>query len=338
MVDLTVCNTFFGNGPFLEALRSAGHSVFALPASNAVAAGLMILRLARHLRRERYDIVHMHLVHSSLAGLAASRLARSPVTVVTRHYAEEGYAGKGKLLRTMDALAARASTQVVAVSEAVRDHLLSTGVPAQRITVIYNGIDLRGIDASASVEERSTPDEIHFGAVGSLTVRKGHRSLLRAFAMVPRSLRARLTIIGEGPQREPLRSLIEELGIDDRVKLAGYREDVWALLRKLDVYVQPSLHESFGIAILEALASRLPVIATRTGGIPEIIADGSSGILVPPDDAQALAAAMVRIAEDPALRKKLAAGGRARVESEFNIDQTAREYEALYRNIITAGV
>lgn len=334
-VDITVCNTFFSDGPFIDALRGAGHRIVSLPGgANFVAAGRIALRLAAHLRRERYDVVHMHLVHSSIVGEIAARLAGARVAIVTRHYTEEGYAGKGWLWRKMDALAARAATRVVAVSDSVRDHLIATGVPAERITVIYNGIDLTEIDAAIEPYGRHGGDGVRLGAVGSLTGRKGHATLLRAFAKLPAHLDARLTIVGEGPEREHLQSLIGTLGLGGRVELAGYRSEVCSLLREIDVYVQASLQESFGIAVLEALAARRAVVASRTGGIPEIITNDESGLLVPPNDADALAEALTRLASDAALRRRLADGGRARVETEFTIEQTARRYEALYGELV----
>jgi glycosyltransferase involved in cell wall biosynthesis len=334
-VDTTVCNTFFGDGPFVEALRNGGHRTVSLPGRASFRAASMIaLRLAAHLRRERYDVVHMHLVHSSIVGELAARLGGARVAIVTRHYTEEGYAGKGWLLRKLDALAARAATRVVAVSGSVRNHLIANGVPADRITVIYNGIDLAAIDRAIPPHCVHDGGGVHLGAVGSLTARKGHATLLRAFAKLPAHLDARLTIVGEGPEREHLQSLIATLGLGGRVELAGYRSDVCSLLREIDVYVQASLQESFGIAVLEALAARRAVVASNTGGIPEIITDEESGLLVPPDDAEALTAALTRLASDAALRRRLADGGRARVEAAFTIEETARRYEALYRELV----
>jgi len=281
--------------------------------------------------------VQTHLVHSTILGQAAARLARQPVTIVTRHYTEEGYAGKGQFLRALDARAARAATHVVAVSGAVQDHLLQTGVPAERITVVHNGIDVQAIDRALVQSTPGHGNGIHFVTVGSLTKRKGHATLIRAVAQIPAAIPLRVTIVGDGPERAELVALIAEAGVAGRVELAGYRSDAWAFLADADAYVQPSLHESFGISVLEAMAARLPVVASRTGGIPEIVTSEENSILVPPGDADALAAALIRIASDAALRERLGAAARERVESAFTIEQTARNYERLYLRLAQAA-
>lgn len=336
VVDLSVCNTFFEEGPFVDKVREAGCRIVPLPAASMRAVPRMTMRLARHIRNERYDVINTHLLHSSIVGQAAARIARTGVRMVTRHYTEEGYTNRGRMIRKADAWAARKAHHVVAVSESVREHLVANGVQRDRITIIHNGIDLDEIDRGASGAPPGGGN-IHLGAVGSLTARKGHAILLRAFSKLPPGLGARLTIVGEGPEREVLQSLIADLGIGERARLAGYRSDIWSFLREVDVYVQPSLQESFGIAVLEALAARKPVIAARTGGIPEIINDDQSGLLVPPGDADALAAALVRVIEQPELRARLAAGGRRRVETAFSIEGTARQYEQLYAALAGRG-
>ena len=336
VVDLSVCNTFFAEGPFVDKVREAGCRIVPLPAASMRNVPGMTMRLARHIRNERYDIINTHLLHSSIVGQAAARIARTGVRMVTRHYTEEGYTNRGRMIQKADAWAARNAHHVVAVSESVREHLAANGVQRDRISIIHNGIDLDEIDRGVVhgvVRTSGAPPgggNIHLGAVGSLTARKGHAILLRAFSKLPPRLGARLTIVGEGPEREALQSLIAELGIGERARLAGYRSDIWSFLREVDVYVQPSLQESFGIAVLEALAARKPVIAARTGGIPEIINDDQSGLLVPSGDADALAAALVRVIEQPELRASLAEGGRRRVETAFSIEGTARQYEQLY--------
>jgi glycosyltransferase involved in cell wall biosynthesis len=335
-VDITVCNTFFSGGAFVEEARAAGHRVLELPASGATLATLPF-RLVGALRRGEYDVVHGHLVHSSILSQFAARLAGHPRAILTRHYTEEGYAGKGPLMRALDVRAARSAAHLIAVSDAVREHLMADGVPEHRITVIHNGIDLRELDAGLAAAERPAAQPLHFGTVGSLNARKGHATLLRAFAQLPPQLDARLTIVGEGPERQALEALLAELGIGDRARLAGYRSDVTAFLKSLDVYVQPSIQESFGISVLEAMAARLPVVASRTGGIPEIVEDEVTGLLVEPGNAGELAAALVRIAGDAALRQRLVSAARARVESSFSIDAAARRYEELYRALVASS-
>jgi glycosyltransferase involved in cell wall biosynthesis len=145
--------------------------------------------------------------------------------------------------------------------------------------------------------------------------------------------RTRLIIVGEGSERVRLQELVTSLGLDKHVTLAGFRTDVPELLQRMDVYVQPSLHESFGIVLLEAMAAGLPVVASEVEGIPEIVADGETGYLVPVGDSEALANAVRSLLRDTELRRKMGETGRRRVAKEFDIKKTVRSYEQLYEEL-----
>lgn len=332
--DIHYCNVFFSSGPFVDEIRRRGLPLTVISGTTLGRLPAMIARLALFIRREKFDIVQTHLMHSTIVGQVASEMARSPVMLVTRHYTDEVYAGKPRMLRVADEMLTRRATHVVAVSESVRQGLLDVGVSARRISVIHNGIDsgalkrvFEGAPAAASAAC------FRIGCVGSLQKRKGHAVVIAAMALIVQHIPAHLTIVGEGPERRSLEQLAADLGIADRVDLLGFSADATSLLPSLDAYVQPSLQEPFGIAVLEAMAAAKPVIASRTGGIPEIITDGVDGLLVTPGAAAELADAIVRIARDPLLAARLGRYARRRVETAFDVRVAARQYEQLYTSL-----
>jgi len=336
-VSVAYCNLFCdrgGEGEFPRALRRKRLSCFDVPGHRWSDLPSILRRLVRLLRGERFDVLHTHMLQATLIGHVAARIARTPVAVVTRHYTDDVLSQR-PLLDRLDRRATRGAARVIAVSAAVRDQLVQRGVSEERVRVVHNGIDLRGFDAAVPEEPLPWPDSWNerflIGCVGGLFPQKGHADLLRAMSVVTRSRPdARLAIIGEGPERAALEKRIAELGMGCCVRLCGFRRDAAALLRCVDLYVHPSLHESFGISILEAMAAARPVIATRTGGIPEVVADGETGVLVPPGDAPALSAAILDLAASADRSRRLGEAGRRRVEQRFEIRKTVQACEALY--------
>lgn len=238
-------------------------------------------------------------------------------------------------MRQLDRRVTRDATCVIAVSSAVRDQLLREGVSEARVQVIFNGIDLSACDHTTLDEPLPWPESWNgrflVGCVGGLFPAKGHADLLRAMVTVIRSQpNIRLAIVGEGPERASLERLIAELGIEHRVLLCGFRRDVTALLPHVDLYVHPSLHESFGVSILEAMAARKAVIATRTGGIPEIVVHRETGIVIPPKDISALSESILKLVSMPQRVRQMGDRGRRHVEQRFDVRATAEAHQAIY--------
>jgi glycosyltransferase involved in cell wall biosynthesis len=174
------------------------------------------------------------------------------------------------------------------------------------------------------------------GAIAQLIPRKGHATLLRAFAeVVRRELDVWLVIFGRGPREAALRRWAAELSVAERVVFAGHRDDLPTLLPGLDVLVHAAAREGLGVAVLEAMAAGVPVVASRVGGVPDIIDDGITGLLVSPGDSAAIASAVERLLGDAALRRSLAERGRQRVETAYSIARMARAYHSLYREILS---
>lgn len=219
------------------------------------------------------------------------------------------------------------------VSTAVQDVLHRHGVPAGRLRVVRSCVDPSRIDRHEHEdrlllrEELGIPGEAGLiGAVGALVPHKGHRHLLAAMPRILASLpEARFILFGDGPLEAELRRASWEQGLQSRVSFAGFRPDVARFLHCLDVFVQPSVEEGLGTSILDAMAARLPVVATRAGGIPEIVQHGETGWLVPPESPTELAGAIISLLEDPRRRIQFGEAGRARVIGEFGID-TLRDH------------
>jgi glycosyltransferase involved in cell wall biosynthesis len=225
---------------------------------------------------------------------------------------------------------------LIGVSAYVRDRTaLLLALPRERTATIYNGVDLDLF----SFRSRSSASEgpLTVLAVAHLIPEKGIEYLLRAMATVP-DRSARLLVVGDGPEESRLRRLASELGIAERTQFCGLRDDVASLLQEADVFVHPATWaEAFGWTIAEAMASGCAVIATQVGGIPELVEDGRSGILVPPADAGALARAIALLAGDASLRRELGRNARCRAEERFGLAQSARLHVDWFERVARRG-
>jgi len=317
------------DGPLARAAAAGGVDVVPLRIANHLdlGAGLRLRRLARDA-----DVVHFHTARAhAMAPLCRGVGAR---LVVTRRmdYVPRG----GPYVRW---LYGRAVDVVIAISESVRAALLAAGVPAERIRVVASGIDpdvcMAPPAAGAALRAQwGVPsDAVLVAVVGVLERRKGQQVLLEALATLPASVR--VVLCGAGSAEAALRAAAAPHG--DRVVFAGFRRDVAACLAAADVVALPSLAEGLGVAALEAMAASRPVVASRVGGLAEVVVDGESGLLVPPGDAAALAAALARLAADPTLRARLAAAGRVRVLARYTAARMAEGTLACYSEARCGG-
>jgi glycosyltransferase involved in cell wall biosynthesis len=294
--------------------------------------------LARMLRRERPALFHAHLSWPLAAkwGLAAAALARVPSVATVQLIPEMELERPSKIqLR----LLSRRVGRYIAVSSAIAQELKQRfGWPASKIKVVYNAVDLGRFDARAPAGLR---EELGGSEEGPLVLtparldeQKGHDVLFRAAAAIPA---AKFVLAGDGPLRGELEAEATRLDLGERVIFLGRREDVPQLLAACDVFALPSLYEGSSLAVLEAMAARRAVVSSAIGGTAELIADGESGLLVPPGDAEALATALRRLLDDPSLRKALAARARARAEAEFSREAMAQRVEGVYKELLGDG-
>jgi glycosyltransferase involved in cell wall biosynthesis len=285
------------------------------------------LRLAREFRRRRIDIVHNYLFDANFVGTLAARLARVPVTLISKRgldaYAE---AYKVRVCRVANALAMR----VTVPAEAVRRHVhAEERCPLDKIVVIPNGVDPARVPAA----QRCGGTVV--GALGRLDPRKGHGDLLEALSLVrARVPAARLVLVGDGTERATLEDRARRLGIVEAVDMRGAVPDGARVLSEMSVFVLPSHVEGMSNALLEAMAAGLPVVATDVGGNPEVVVPGETGLLVRPGDPEALAQAILGLLADPGRARTMGAAGRARVLEHFTVQRMVARHQALYESLL----
>ena len=330
-------------------LEAAGVPLYTIACKAGVSPG-MVLRLARLAWRVKAGIVHCYNPRPMLyGGLAARALGIRAVVGSLSAFAcqmsDRSYSFLPQPLATVsrrnvyrNRLAASAMRFLVAVSPSLgRRFCQSSSVPLDKLRVISYGTDLRAVDR-VTVERVSElrqqlcfrSDDIVIGSVGRLVEQKDYPTQLRAFAFAAARVPGlRMVIAGDGPLRSSLEDLTRDLGIADRVQFLGNWNDVPALLRSVDLFALASKFEPFGVALLEAKAAGLPIVATAVNEIPEIVQDGESGLLAVPENASSMAGLFVRLAEDRALRSRF--GARSRVEAQrYSLEAAVAAYESLY--------
>jgi len=292
--------------------------------------------LARLLRRERPEVFHAHM-SSPVAckwGLAAAVAASVPVVLGTVQVG--AYEPPNRSAYWQLRALARGVDRYFAVSREIAAELVEDlGWPAEKVEVLYNAVDVEGtaVAAPPGLREQLGGSETRPLVLtpARLNAQKGHDTLLAAIAEVPEAL---FLFAGDGPERERLESLAAELGVADRVRFLGRREDIPQLLAACDVFALPSLYEGSSLAVLEAMAAGIPIVSSAIGGTDELIEDGRSGLLVPPGDVAAWAAALRRVLGDSQLREDFAARARERVDAGLRREQNAERVEAAYRDLL----
>jgi len=300
-------------------------------------------RLARLFRAHPVDLLHTQCTGCEESPVAA-RLAGVPRVIGTFHvdstYDLHGLRS-GPSYRVLEHVSNRCLDAAIAVSHATkRDWVARTHVPAGRVVTIPNGIDPEHFRRRQSREEARRrfgipADTLVVGGLGRLDEAKGFSDLLDAAALLrPEFPNLVIAIAGDGPLRAELRTKADRLGLGDGVRMLGFRADVQAVLDSLDVFALPSLCEATPYALLEAMATGLPAVGSSVGGVPEVIAPGVTGFLVPPRAPDALATALRPLLADEALRARMGHAGRARVVECFQERDMVRQTVELYRRFV----
>ncbi len=314
-----------------------------------------LIRLTRLIRQQRPQIVHTHTAKAGAIGRVAALLAagdRRPIVVHTFHgHVLRGYFGPLRSLafRLLEHVLARATTRLVAVSPEVRDELVSLGVaPAEKFAVVRLGIELDerllpgGREAGREESRRQLgvgPETFLVGWVGRMTGVKRVPDLLEAFRQLrDMHVDARLCLVGDGPERESLERLAKSLGVVRDCFFLGYQEEMGRWLESFDAFALPSANEGTPVSAIEALAAGCPVVATRVGGVPDVVQDGETGFLVASGDTKALARRLAELAGDPELRTRLGAAGRERVTSRYRVGRLLDDVDRLYRSLLAETV
>jgi len=317
-------------GPLRARLETSGVGVASMAGRSALTIGGMagILALARRLRQECVALVHTFDYYSNVRGVIAARLARARVIASQRDLGNLRSPRQERLQR----LALRLADRVLVNSPAVDNVVKAAGVRPERIALVPNGVDL---DRFRPVLRARAPEVVVVGTLANLRPEKGVVDIVRAAALLrERCPDARVVLWGDGALRKDLEGLIATLGLADTVKLQGRTDAPEAALRTLDVFVLASTSEASSNAILEAMATGLPVIATDVGGNPWMVEDERTGLIVPPGDPAALAKALMRLVEDQPLAARLGEAGRTRVEVEFGLDRMLDCLERLYASVL----
>lgn len=283
-------------------------------------------------RQTQADIIHAHGYKADVYARLALHSTGGPLVSTCHTWYDNDFFVR--VYGALDRWVLRSFAAVVAVSDEVRDRLLLAGVQPQRVHIIRNGIDLRPF-AQAAIQRQQRQDignSFRIGLVGRLAPEKGIDIFLRAASEVLSEFPdTQFVVVGEGPDRAALEQLRATLGLDDKVSLPGQRGDMPDFYASIDLMVSASRQEGLPIALLEGMASGLPVVVTAVGQVPEVIDNDSVGRIVPPGDASALAAAIKDLLRDAALRRRIGAAGRDRIAAEFSADRMAADYLRVYQ-------
>jgi glycosyltransferase involved in cell wall biosynthesis len=300
-----------------------------------------VRRLRRLLVEKRFDILHMHLPYvAGIGRLVADSLPRNarPRLITTQHCV---WKATPILTRALDYITLPLDDLTLAVSKDVRDSM--PGCARDRVEAVVHGIildqtrALRGERSSVRAELGIATDEVLVMSVAALRFQKGHDLLLQAASeLVSAGLPVRFAFVGEGPLADELQSLCHRLRLDAHVTFLGLRVDALRLLAGADVFVMPSRFEGYPVAVMEALALGVPVVATAVGGVPEAVRDGVEGLVVPPERADLLAGTLRRLVLDTDLRTSMSRLARLRGK-RFDIRGPARHIESRYLELLSAG-
>ncbi len=316
---------------------------FVLPGLSRRNIPLAAYRLAGMLRRLKIDVLHTHHYDQAVIGWLATRLHPATKFVVGRHYSNAIYLlargwRKSLLLKIEDKVNS-AADRIVVPSKMISRLLAEQSVDSAKISVVHYAFS----PEKWKTAESSDPNEIRsrlgisalvFGNFSRMHIEKGHTYLVKAVAKVRSKLpNVKVLFIGDGPMRAEIEDEIARLQLGEHIQLLGWRTDALSIMAAVDVVVHPTLQEAFPQTMVEALYLRKPLVITPVSGAVDVIEDGVNGLMIPARDPDALAAAMLRLAEDPALRQKLGNAGHDFVERNLSVEKIIPQYEQVYRSL-----
>lgn len=321
----SICGLFGGKGPLAAHAENNAVRVHYFKPERAGRLQVM-WNLYRLFRNQGVTVLQVH--GSYLLQYAALPARLAGVKVIYTEHAKYSLGKSAKLKRNTKCLS-RLADRVVCVSENLKNFMITEiGIRASRIEVIHNGVDLDTFRVeSKQIPVKEDLKKLLVGTVARLSEPKDHGNLLRAFAVaVSKRPELRLMLVGDGELRSSIQNMIQECDLEQHVEMLGRRSDIPELLEAMDLFVLPSRREGFPIAVLEAMACGKPVVATDVGGVSEIISNGEDGIIVPPENSNALADAILKLAADNELRDTIAAKGYQKVVSQFSEQAMMNKY------------
>jgi glycosyltransferase involved in cell wall biosynthesis len=334
-----VVGCLYDNGSVGRQIEGLGVPVFDMR-MRSFGDPMGLLRLWQFLKTQEPDILHTHLFRANTWGRLFGAAQRVPVIISSEHsMTHDDIEGRRRthLLSAIDTGTARCCDRIIAVSEATKKYLMENSIPAKKIEVVLNSVDTRRFAAEANGEAIRAEFGLENAAVVTIVARlhpnKNHALLIEAFSRLrERRPGARLLIVGSGQLEQTLRAQAEA-SAPGAVVFAGARSDIPAIMAASDVVVLCSDREPFGKVLLEAMAAAKPVIGTAVDGIPEVIADGQTGILVPPGDCFALTGAMEELLADRELAASMGRAGRVRAHELFDIHKSAGRLQEIYTEL-----
>ena len=294
---------------------------------------LAVHKLIEIIRNNSIRIVHLHSPHAHALGLLAAKGAKNCKVVLSRRV--DFHIRKNILSRLKYSYV----DSVIAISERVKEVLVADGLPEGKIDVVYSGIDIdrfQDVNGGYLISQLALDRHaLRIGNIAALAWHKDHRTLIEAARIVADELpEVIFLIVGEGPLRREIEILIKKSDLEERVKLLGFRQDIPEILSVLDLFVLSSSWEGLGTSLLDALASRVPVVATNVGGIPEIVKDRVNGILVPPGNPDVLAEAIIYLVKNRDLARQMAEEGFRLIKEKFTIERMIEQTKKIYDRLL----
>jgi len=330
---------FAEDGPLVKIIENLGLKVACFTDLKGVKGITLLPKLIRFIKNNKIDIIHAHGARVNMWGSMASILTGVPI-IATEHGIDL-WRHSNYLFNILDRFSAKVNKFRIGVSQAVCDMLKKIGVDQAKIICIENGIDVDRFNISVDISSKKRELGISeratvIGTVGRLVEQKGHRYLLEAAKMVVNKFPdAKFIIIGDGPLRGELEEQALNLGVKENIVFTGGREDIPELMAIMDIFVLPSITEGLPLVLLEAMVSKKPIIGTRVGGIPEVIEDGVTGLLVEPANSGGLANQIAILLMNAVDRKKMAIEACRMVRKKYNAKSMILKYEAVYERALS---
>ncbi|MBM7855889.1 glycosyltransferase involved in cell wall biosynthesis [Desulfohalotomaculum tongense] len=330
---------------FKQELRETGVNILSIPLKGDISPlwdWQAVWQLARYLKEQKVTILHSHGSKAALVGRMAALIANTPVVLFTVHnsiFYEEWPQWKKKLMAAAENILAKRTDKIITVSNQLRDQIIRLEkIPEEKIVTIYNGIDVSKIKCRVNKFKLFKtlglpPLGRLVGVAARLAPQKGVEYFLKAASLL-KEYQANFVVIGEGPLRRELMAEAKNLGLKNRVFFVGYRNDIERVLPGIDIFVLPSVTEGLPLTILEAMAAGRPVVASRVGGIPEVIENRQTGLLVEPKNPAELAKAIAGLLEDRQWAEEMGAAGRKLVKEKFTVEKMVGRTMNLYRQLL----
>ena len=315
-----------------ECAIAEGMNSYVIPCSGQVDRSA-IAAIRDRMIQTKADVMHSHNFKADVYAYFALRRSRAPLVATCHNWIDSDPVVT--LYGKIDRIVLRNFARVVAVSEQIAQRLAKSGVHQGNIRSVRNGIDLRPFQDAPPISDLKSDDRPLVGLVGRLGREKGVDVFINAAAVVLKTFpHARFVVIGEGPDRVALERLIHELKIADDVMLLGRRDDMASVYASLDIMVSASRQEGLPMAILEGMASGLPLVATAVGEVPTAVLDGRTGIVVPPENTERLADAIAALLHDPEKRAQMGAAGRQLIRDELSAERMTKSYLQVYEEAV----